>query len=501
LSALRANIAANIAGQAWAITLALFCTPFYIKLLGVEAYGLIAFFLAVQMLLQLLDLGMGATVNREMARSAGIPSEELGRFVKTLESWYRILGVGCATVLFLGLPWLTVWWLQPGALQQREIMAAARVFALLIGLQWATAFYANAMAGLQKQVAMNAIQIPMSALGSIGGLVFIWLGPRSVAWLLAWQVGTALLSFLVMRAFFWHQVGVERVEAKRDFSILRRHWRFSLGMSVISATGLIITHLDKVVLSRLLPLESFAHYSIAATVSRGLYAVITPVFSAYLPRLSLLVAREQPEAIRRCYHTATQIMAVLVLPLAAVVAAFPVTILSLWLRDASLAAEVAPLVTLLVLGTCLNALMNIPFALQLAHGNTRIGLSINLVLVALLVPSLILVTLHFGARGAAAMWAIANAIYLLVGLPVTHRLLVKGGLARWFSGDVVPPLMASLIVVGSARALLPERALEGVYAVALLTLVWVIATLCAAASSPVRALARDAIAARSGGAP
>src|SRR3954471_12957670 len=99
MSAIRANIAANMAGQAWAITLALFCTPFYIKLLGVEAYGLIAFFLAVQMLLQLLDLGVGATVNREMARSVGMATGELGPFVKTVESWYRILGIGCAVVL------------------------------------------------------------------------------------------------------------------------------------------------------------------------------------------------------------------------------------------------------------------------------------------------------------------------------------------------------------------------------------------------------------------
>lgn len=497
MSAIRVNIAANIAGQAWAITLALFITPFYIKLLGIEAYGLIAFFLAVQMLLQLLDLGVGATVNREMARSAGIASTELGGFVKTLESWYWLLGIGCAAVLLFALPWLTIWWLKPGALQQPDIVAAARVFALLIGLQWGTAFYGNALAGLQKQVAVNAIQIPMSALGSIGGLVFIWLGPHSVAWLLAWQAGTATLNFLVMRGFFWSQIGVRRAEAKRDFGILRRHWRFSLGMSVISASGLVITHLDKVVLSRLLALESFAHYSIAATVSRGLYAFITPVFSAYLPRLSLLVARVDPEAIARCYHTATQVMAVLVLPLAAVLAVYPVAILSLWLRDAQLATEVAPLVSLLVVGTSLNALMNVPFALQLAHGNTRIGLSINLALVALLVPSLIVITLHFGAVGAAAMWAAANAIYLLVGLPVTHRVLLKGGgLLRWFSGDVVPALLASLIVVGAARVLLPQRAAAGAYDLALLVSIWAVATLAAAVCSPIRGLARDAIRAR-----
>jgi O-antigen/teichoic acid export membrane protein len=493
MSAIRANIAANMAGQAWAITLALFCTPFYIKLLGVEAYGLIAFFLAVQMLLQLLDLGVGATVNREMARSVGMATGELGPFVKTVESWYRILGIGCAVVLFFALPRLTLWWLQPGTVQQPEILGAARVFALLIGLQWATAFYGNALAGLQKQVAVNTIQIPMSALGSIGGLVFIWLGPRSVVWLLGWQAGTACLNWLVMRSYFWSQSGLRRIDTRSDFSILRRHLRFSLGMSVISATGLVITHLDKVVLSRLLPLESFAHYSIAAMMSRGLYAVITPVFSAYLPRLSLLVAREDSAAIRVCYHTATQVMAVLVLPLAAVLVLFPVEILTLWLRDPLLAHEVGPLVTLLALGTCLNALMNVPFALQLAHGNTTIGLSINLGLVVVLVPSLVVITLQFGAPGGAAAWAVANALYLLLGLPITHRVLLGDGVATWAAKDILPPLTGALVVVVGARALLHDG-LGPTLQLTVIFLVWILATLSAAAMSVrVRAFGLNAI--------
>ncbi len=42
--------------------------PVYIKLLGIEAYGLIGFFLTLVAILSLLDLGLGTTLNRRLAQ-------------------------------------------------------------------------------------------------------------------------------------------------------------------------------------------------------------------------------------------------------------------------------------------------------------------------------------------------------------------------------------------------------------------------------------------------
>src|ERR671937_379537 len=116
MTAVRANIAANVAGQAWAVLLSLACTPFYIAILGVEAYGLIAFFVVVQSILQLLDLGLGSALNREIARSGGTISAELADLIVTAERWYWLLGLLIAAVLFAGLPPLVRWWLNPNAI-------------------------------------------------------------------------------------------------------------------------------------------------------------------------------------------------------------------------------------------------------------------------------------------------------------------------------------------------------------------------------------------------
>ena len=482
MSRVRLNILANISGQAWVIVLAVVTTPFYIRMLGIEAYGLIAFYIVLQGMLQLLDLGLGATVSREIARSAGRQDAEMGSFVVTVERWYWALAAAFGAVLFVALPALSAWWLRPEHLAPEDMTDAARVFALLALIQWPVTFYQAALLGLQRQVAINAIQVPFTTIASLGGLLFIWLGPRSVAALLAWQAGSQLCQLVVLYLYFWARVGVPRKGAAASIGVLRRHWRFSAGMSGIAISGLVLTHLDKIILSRLLPLQVFGHYAVAATMARGLYVLITPVFNAYFPRLSALVAEGDAAAVRICYRTATQVMAALVLPLAALVAAFSGEILLVWLHDEALAEAAAPLASLLVVGTCLNGLMNVPFALQLAHGNTRIGLTINAGLLLVLVPSVAYATAHFGAPGGAAMWLLANALYLAAGLPLTHARLLRGGLREWALHDVLPPAAASVAVITLARLLYPPH-LDALSALAALALAWLLATLGALLSS------------------
>jgi len=195
MSAVRANIAANLAGQAWSVLLALACTPFYIGILGVEAYGLIAFFLVLQNILQLLDLGLGSALNREIARSGRTATPAFADFLATAQAWYWILGVVIAAALFAGMPSLVRWWLNPQHVPVSEVSAAARAFAFIALIQWPSSYYSIGLAGLQKQVAANAIQMPFNTVAAIGGVLLVWLGPRSVAALfLSTSPGTATIS-------------------------------------------------------------------------------------------------------------------------------------------------------------------------------------------------------------------------------------------------------------------------------------------------------------------
>jgi O-antigen/teichoic acid export membrane protein len=479
MSRIKANIAANFAGQSCQALLSIVCAPLYIKLLGIEALGLMAFYMLVQTITQILDMGLATTVNRQVAQLHGQGPVEnrdlLGRVVGTLERWYWTLGSLIGLLLFFVLPHLALWWLHPEQLTREDIYESAQIFGLLAILQWPIIFYQSGLQGLQRQVVVNAIQIPFSALNSLGGVAVIWFGPRTIVALFVWQTCVTLVHVGVLGFQFWKGLEMSRSSSRVDVKVFQRFWKFSLHMGGVSLIGLVITHLDKVVLSRLLSLEIFSHYTLAATLARGMYIAVTPVFNAYFPRFSTLAGSDDTASLRLCYHSAAQIMSVLCLPLAVVLCFFSMEICSAWLRNSNIAHEVALISILLVIGNCLNGLMNIPYALQLAIGRTDISLYISIFLLSIFAPAIAVATYFFGAIGAAAVWGMANGLYVAVGVHFTHKHLLVGEGRAWLRSDVLPPLAVALSVVGLGRLLVPED-VSMIISLMLIALFWILAT-------------------------
>ena len=63
--------------------------------------------------------------------------------------------------------------------------------------------------------------------------------------------------------------------------------------------------------------------------------------------------------------------------------------------------------------------------------------------------------MRFGATGAASAWLTLNAIYVLVGIPLTHARLLKGHAGAWVTKDVLPPAGAALAMGGLAFLIRP----------------------------------------------
>jgi len=207
-----------------------------------------------------------------------------------------------------------------------------------------------------------------------------------------------------------------------------------------------------VILSKMLSLEMFGYYTLAGVASSVVpFLLVSPVFNALFPRFTSLVATNDDTALKILYHQGSQLMAVLVLPVAMVLAFFSFDILLLWTRSTKTAEMASPIVSVLVIGMALNALMTLPYALQLSHGWTSIGLRINTFLIITLVPAIYFMATHYGAVGAASVWVALNSIYMVFGVPLTHHRLLQGEMKRWFIEDVVPPALAAVLTVGLGR--------------------------------------------------
>lgn len=456
MSSLKINILANFAGQAWSVIISVAVIPFYIKFLGIEAYGLLGFYMMLQGVLQMLDLGFSPTLNRELARYSAMP-EKAGvarDLVRTLEVGCWLLGIVIGGAVIVAAPFFAHHWLNVSALPSGDVQDALIMMGILVTLQWPQSFYGSGLMGLQRQVLINSVGISLSAVSSGGAVLVLWLISPKITALLSWQIVVSVIQVTLVTFLLWRNLPFSGRPPRLSLGVVRNVWKFAAGMSGITVSGIVLTQLDKVILSKMLSLEMFGYYTLAGAIGRGLYVLISPLFNAISPRFSALVASGDINMLKELYHRGSQLMAVLVLSLATVVALFSYDILMLWIGNAETARNAAPIASLLVIGTALNGLMNLPFALQLAYGWTRIGLYINSFFIITLVPTIVFLTTLYGAVGGASVWVVLNGSYLLIGIPLTHKRVLQGEAWRCFKEDIGLPLAAVLLVAGVGRWLI-----------------------------------------------
>jgi O-antigen/teichoic acid export membrane protein len=215
--------------------------------------------------------------------------------------------------------------------------------------------------------------------------------------------------------------------------------------------GVIFTQLDKVILSKLIDLESYSHYMLASVVSGALYLIVAPVYSIAFSRFSAIVVAASPAEVLSSLRFYTRALAVILLPIAMMIAVLSREIIELWTGDKTLAESVGPIVSLLVSGAALNGVMSMPHALQLALGMTRVPLMINGVLMSVIVPLIILLSIKYGAVGGAVAWLIFNVFYVFLSAWLMHRKILDFGAGEWFFKDIILPvfLIASMGIISS----------------------------------------------------
>lgn len=457
--------------------------PFYIKYLGIEAYGLIGFYLATQSILQLLDLGITPAISREISRQSAVGNiRESGKILHTLAHFYWGIAIAIGVLLATFAPAIAEHWLQGNKLPQESIIRAIQLLGLVIACRWPIGLYTGALLGAERVDVSSGINIVMVVLANGGAVLVLALVSPTIEAFFTWQACVGLAYAILIRRAAWSIIG--RIKAPAfNISDLKGMANFAAGMSAIGVTALVLTQIDKVILSKALGLDEFGKYMLASVVVSSLYIVVTPVFNIVYPRFAALVATSSTAQIENLYRFGTRMLASILFPIASILIIFSSDLLNLWIGNDSLTNSIAPIIGLLAIGSVLHGVMHFPYALQLAYGNTRLPLAINLALIALLAPLIYYLVLHFGAVGGAGAWAILHSTYLLLGTWMTHRHLLRGIALRWLFFDVGTPMMISAAIAVTADQILKTVHTTGIWRLVACVVVLVLSVLVSLATS------------------
>jgi O-antigen/teichoic acid export membrane protein len=472
LGRLERNTFANLFGAAWSAAIGVLCVPLYVGLMGAEAFGLVGLFVMLQSIFVVLDLGVGATLSRELARldAQGGDARTQRDLAYTLQAVYWLMALLAGATVFALAPAVARHWVNPQSLSVEAVTTCVRLIGAAMALQFPFAFYRGGLFGLQRQVLFNVLAAAAATLRAAGTLLalrFVSHAPETffAVQIAAGAAGTGAAALLLWRCLPASGGGPSRFRPE----LVRRVWRFGAAYAANAVANMGLLQGDKIILSTLLPLEMFGYYALAHGVASGMYAVIIAVGGAVFPQLAGLVAQGGGPELSEVYHRGSQLMAVLLAPVAVVAALFPRELLFAWTGDAAAVENASLVLSLLVAGMLLHGLIQVPYFLQIAHGWWRLILWTNLLLLLAVVPLNILMARAYGGPGAALVWVLLNVCYLLT-LPLAHRRFLKGEQGRWFVEDVFLPVAGALCAGAAARWLMPPR----------LTRVEALAYLCAA---------------------
>ncbi|MBD0389584.1 MAG: oligosaccharide flippase family protein [Nostoc sp. C3-bin3] len=443
LSQFKLNTLANYAGRFWLNLLSFLLVPVYLHYLGVEAYGLIGAFYAVISFINLLDLGLSTTVSREVALRKGVSQkrETIPDLLRTTEIIYWTVGAAILLLMVLLADLIAIKWINVEKLDLVTVKWTVIILGLTVAVRWPITLYRSTLMALEKQVQVNILEVTLRTFRELGAvLVLVMVSPTIPAFLL-WQVFIAIIEVFSMMMLAWHYQPKIGKQAHFQLQILQEIWRFAVGISWNMVVSLLLSQIDKIILSKLVSLEEFGYYILASTLSQRLSTIIEPFFISASPQLIALISKKDEEKYSHFFHKSSLFVSLVITPIAAAFIFFAPIILELWTQSSNVATKASSILAILTFGAMLNCMSHISYEILIAIGKPQTAAIFNTFSIFFIIPTMLLVVPHYQLFGTAIIRTILNILYYSVFSIVAIGYILPKERLQWLLQDTLVPII------------------------------------------------------------
>ncbi len=420
-------------------------------MLGLEAYGLVGLITVLQVVLGAFDLGLSATMTKVVSADRSDNFLATRDLINSSLTLYWGMALAIAVLLWVASPWIAKHWLQPATISAETVTLSVRIIAVYLALRWPVAFYAGIISGLQRMDMLNLMKSGVVSLRLVGGVIVLLFSPELETFLL-WFAVSALFE-LAVYVVVSHRL-MPGLTLRPYFSLvaIKTTWKFSATMSLIALMAMLLTQLDRLVVSKLLSLEALGLYSLAYNTASGLSLLQGAINSASLPALSKAHSYEQVGAFLARYDKTSQLMGYSMAFFCCALVFFGHDILGVWVGS-QVADGASVALAVLSSGFFLNAMVSNAYIAAVAQGQPHLPLKVNLVILPFYMLALYWLTLEMGIVGAAVCWLALNLYYFVSLLPLVQIRLLRQKVGPWLMRNVFPFLLTGMVTFGGAEVL------------------------------------------------
>jgi len=442
------NALANIAGKGFNLLFSLIFVPVYISTLGHEAYGIIAFQLTIQIIFSILELGLPATVTREFAlhiRSTKRDTGYLNNVIRTSETIAACVGILVFLTIGFFSSIIVTKWLVVKSLSHEVVIQSLWIMGCQVGIQFLALVYNGSLVGAGKQVLQNTIMSIGAVLRGLATVVMILLIPDVRIFLLC-QLVFFVVTIVVLRMAAYQILPTTR--GKLSYDVIKSMLPFASQIIINSLVLTVAAQLDRIIVSKTLPISFLGYYSIAVYLSSVIMISGSSMLTAIYPSLVHHAGFSDPEKTEKYYVARTQTLARILFPMTVFVIFFGNDVMNLWLNDPKISEATRIALPCLVLSAYFSAMNQMPISLSSAKGFMHPAIIGQLILTFIMAYPTYMLIKKFGINGAAFANLLSSGLYFLCIIPFIHHYHSIKYHILWLKTAIFNNHFNSLIIIG-----------------------------------------------------
>lgn len=369
------NILSNWAAYSLQIVIAFLLTPFILREIGDARYGVWAIVVSVTGYYGLLDLGLRAGMTQYITRY--FSTGDMARMNMAASSGFA-LHAGCA--ICVGLFTVVAASVAPTYLSlSTEFEAEAVSCLLVVGFSTAIQFllfpFSVALTAKQRFDIVTAISGFSRLLSAVAMVCSLLVGYGLIGLCVAGALGN-ILDYLLRWAVA-HRILPELKVSLRliNWASCRECLVFGSWSAVISASTLVISFTDALVIGFFMPVSAIAFFTLANNLIKYFANLFVPVGHVFYPAATALDARDDVAGLRRLYLTASRMITLQATSIALITCFWAGDFYSLWIGQEYLSSSVYHSVPLLfrvlLVGAVCTAAQRIGSKILLGRRQTR----------------------------------------------------------------------------------------------------------------------------------
>ncbi len=450
------NTIANYIGLGYTIIIGIVVFPLYLQYIGAEAFGLVGFFTVLQSWMQLLDMGMSPMFSRQvaLARGQNIEFLELKKLLRSLELIVLTISIIAILSITVSSEWISSHWLNVTSLPLIDVKTCIMLMGGIFGLRFFSTLYRSGIQGMENQVQLNVINVILVTLRFIGALILLKFFTQEIVYFFAYQLIIGIIELLTLFTVFYYSIPVtNKIGIKFFWTIIKPILPFASGLAYATSIWVLLTQLDKIILSSILPLSEYGYFALVGIVAAGILQLSGPISQAILPRMTYLLSQGKEKDMLKLYRRSTQLMAVIMLPLTGMIALFSTELLFAWTGDRKAAEWAGPILFWFALGNGILSLSSFQYYLQFVHGKLKIHVIFNTVSAIIQIPIIIYAAFNYGALGVALTWFTLRLITFIIWTPIVHHIFAPGIHLSWLVKDIAPNFLFTLLFLTFIQSL------------------------------------------------